>query len=289
MKLSIIVPAYNAGNHIRSLLESFADQTSTVDSEIILVDDCSQDNTPDIINEYNCRLLQLTENHGPAYCRNFGAQQARGDVLVFTDSDCRLAPDWLENIKRYFSRGDIDAIMGKLQLLPSNYLGDSISALGFPAGGAIGFENIWKVDPNGITRSLSSCNCAIRTDVFRQVGGFDENFPYAGGEDSFLAYQLGQANYKIKYCPDVVVDHTARKSFFGFLKWQFKRGISSQIFSNKIENKKNFLSLRLWSTKNIIRHYCTDRKFPMILFLLATSFTVQFSGFVFAKHNRKYA
>ena len=289
MKLSVIVPAYNAGDHIKTLLDSFADQTSTVDSEIIFVDDCSQDNTPDIIKKYKYRLLQLDENRGPAYCRNLGARHAAGDVLVFTDSDCRLTPQWLEIIQRYFSQNDVDAIMGRLRIRPSNYLGDCISALGFPAGGAIGFEKIWKVDQHGYTQSLSSCNCAIRRDNFRQAGGFDENFPYAGGEDSFLAYKLVQANYKIKYCPDVVVDHQARKSFIGFLKWQFRRGISSHIFSKKIKTKKRFLSLRLWSTNNIIRHYCTDIKFPMVLFLLAVSSSVQLTGFVFAKYNRKYS
>lgn len=289
MKLSVIVPAYNAGGHIKTFLDSFADQTSTVKSEIIFVDDCSQDNTPDIIKEYNYRLLQLNENHGPAYCRNLGARHAAGDVLVFSDSDCRLTPQWLENIQRYFSQNDVDAIMGRLRILPSNYLGDSISALGFPAGGAIGFEKIWKVDHNGYTQSLSSCNCAIRRNIFRRAGGFDENFPYAGGEDSLLAYNLAQSNYKIKFCPDVVVHHLARKSFSGFLNWQFKRGISSYIFSKKIKTKKRFLSLRLWSTCNIIRHYCTDIKFPMVLFLLVASFSVQFTGFVFAKYNRKYS
>lgn len=289
MKLSVIVPAYNAADHINTLLESFAGQSTRVESEIIIVDDGSGDNTPELIQTFNYNLLELKENHGPAYCRNFGARQARGDILVFTDSDCRPAPDWLDKIQRYFSQGDIDAIMGRLRLLPSTYLGDSISALGFPAGGAIGFEKIWQVDRNGYTRSLSSCNCAMRKDVFRQAGGFDENFPYAGGEDSLLAYKLVQSKYKIKYCPDVVVDHQARKSFIGFLKWQFRRGISSQIFSKKIEHNKKFVSLRLWSTMNIIRHYRTDKKFPMILFLLATSLTVQLTGFVFAKYNRKYS
>jgi len=289
MKLSVIVPAYNAGNHIRALLESFEGPSPGVESEIIFVDDGSQDDTCDIIKSFNFKLLKLNTNHGPAYCRNFGAARSQGDVLVFTDSDCRPAADWLPNIQRYFNHRNINAIMGRLRLMPSNYLGDSISALGFPAGGGIGFEKIWKVDQNGYTRSLSSCNCAIRQDVFRQTGGFDETFPYAGGEDSYLAYKLVQAGYNIKYCPDVVVDHQARNSFTGFLKWQFRRGISSRIFSRKIENKKQFVSLRLWSTKNIIRHYRRDKKLPLILFLLATSLAVQLTGYVLATYHRKYA
>ena len=141
-----------------------------------MVDDCSQDNTPHIVRSFPYSLIQLTQNHGPAYCRNVGAKAAQGDILVFTDSDCRVAHNWLETIYEYFTQRDFEAIMGKLVLMPSTLLGDSISALGFPAGGAIGFEKIWKVDPKGFTDSLSSCNCAVRKDIFDKIGGFDNRF-----------------------------------------------------------------------------------------------------------------
>ena len=288
MKFSVIVPAYNAADYIKGLLDSFSRQ-SLNDAELIIVDDCSLDETSQIVSAYDCRLIRLSENHGPAYCRNFGARQAQGDILVFTDSDCRVAPDWLEKIHAYFSGRDLHAIMGRLELLPSNYLGDSISALGFPAGGAIGFEKIWRVDREGYTKSLSSCNCAIRKEIFWKTGGFDETFPYPGGEDSFLAYKLDKLACKIKFCRDVVVFHEARDSLIGFLKWQFKRGISSFIFSKRVEHKSEFVSLRMWSCKNIIEQYCRDKRFPLILVLLLTSLTVQLSGFFFARFSRNFS
>jgi len=185
-------------------------------------------------------------------------------------------------------QNEFGAIMGRLVLMPSTLLGDSISAIGFPAGGAIGFDKIWKVDQKGFTDSISSCNCAVRKDVFDKIGGFDESFPYPGGEDSLLAYALRRLNYRIKYCPDVLVSHAARDSFKGFLKWQFRRGISSYIFSTKVSNKEKFLSLRIWSTGNIIRHYYTDKKIPLILTLLMTSFFVQLSGFLYGRHKGRY-
>ncbi len=287
MKLSIIVPAYNAACHISGLLKSLAEQ-SFQDFELIVVDDGSKDNTALIIKNYNCRLLQLDKNRGPASCRNLGAREASGDVLVFTDSDCRPNPDWLERIHLYFDQEHNDAIMGRLELLPSNYIGNSISALGFPAGGAIGFEKIWKVDSEGYTKSLSTCNCAIRRDVFWKVGGFDETFPYPGGEDSLLAYKLSELHCNIKFCRDVLVYHEARDSLAGFLEWQFKRGISSFIFSKRIPEKRSYISLRVWSTKNIIMHYITDTKIPMILLLIGASFTAQLSGFFYAKYHRNF-
>lgn len=287
MKISVIVPAYNAAEAILTLLNSLSNQ-SFKDFEVIVVDDCSQDDTPNIVNSFPSSLIQLSENYGPAYCRNVGAGVAKGEILVFTDSDCHVAHTWLENIHKNISQNDVAAIMGRLVLMPSTLLGDSISAIGFPAGGAIGFDKIWKVDPKGFTHSLSSCNCAVRKDIFEKIGGFNESFPYPGGEDSLLAYDLRRLNYRIKYCPDVLVFHTARDSLKGFLKWQFRRGISSYIFSTKVSNKEKFLSLRIWSTGNIIRRYYKDKKFPLILMLLTASFCVQFAGFLYGRHKGRY-
>ncbi len=284
VKISVIVPAYNAAEAILTLLNSLSNQ-SFKDFEVIVVDDCSQDDTPNIVNSFPSSLIQLSENHGPAYCRNVGAGVAKGEILVFTDSDCHVAHTWLENIHKNISQNDVAAIMGRLILMPSTLLGDSISAIGFPAGGAIGFDKIWKVNQKGFTHSLSSCNCAVRKDIFEKIGGFNESFPYPGGEDSLLAYDLRRLNYRIKYCPDVLVFHAARDSLKGFLKWQFRRGISSYIFSTKVSNKEKFLSLRIWSTGNIIRRYYTDKKFPLIFPLLMTSFFVQFAGFLYGRHK----
>ncbi len=283
MLFSIIIPVYNAEPTLSYLLDSLSKQVYK-DYEIIVVDDCSTDNTPEVVKSYNCDFVRLEKNRGPAACRNIGAGRSKGDILVFTDSDCKVTPDWLANIHRNFEDNTIAAIMGKLVLLPSSFLGDSISALGFPAGGSIGFDKIWRVNERGFTNSLSSCNCAIRKDIFWEMGGFDETFPYPGGEDTFLAYNLEKSNYLIKYCPDVLAYHAARDSFRGFIKWQFKRGISSYIFSKKVFERRDFLSLRLRSTRNIIRCYIGDKKFYLVFFLLCVSFIVQLAGFLFAKY-----
>ena len=279
MRFSVIVPAYQAARTLSALLTSLSLQTFK-DFELILVDDCSRDRTARIAASHPCKVLRMPQNRGPARCRNEGARSALGEILVFTDSDCEVAPDWLERTDQHFRTEDTDAIMGRLVLKPSTFLGDSISALGFPAGGSIGFEKIWRVDEKGFTDSLSSCNCAVRQSLFWKVGGFDETFPYAGGEDSLFAYHLKKAGSRIRFCPDVVVVHGARDSLRSFLRWQFRRGQSSYIFSTKVRDKGNYMALRLWSTANILKLSFADRKFPLILLLLGLSVLVQMMGFL---------
>jgi len=289
MEFSVIIPAYNAESTLPDLLNSLSNQSHSDNFEIIVVDDCSTDSTVQICRRFGCTLIECAKNSGPANCRNLGAARAAGKFLIFTDSDCVVSPDWIECFRKALARGDADVIMGKLVLTPSNSVGDSISALGFPAGGSLGFEKVWKVSEDGSTKSFSSCNCAVRKDVFLKLGGFDTSFPYAGGEDSCLAHTLVKSGYRIKYHPEVVAYHPARKSFGEFLKWQFRRGESSLIFAGKIARKGEFVSLRLWSTKNVIKYNCRDRKFPLILMLLGLSFAAQMSGFLFAKYRPRKA
>ncbi len=123
MTLSVIVPVYNANKTLSKLLDSICNQ-SHQDFELIIVDDCSTDGTPEIAQTYGCKLIRLPQNHGPAYCRNIGARNAKGNLLAFTDSDCEVDHDWLKNIQKHFSQNEIEAIMGKLILPSSTFLGD---------------------------------------------------------------------------------------------------------------------------------------------------------------------
>jgi glycosyltransferase involved in cell wall biosynthesis len=289
MKFSVIIPAYNAESTLPELLVALSHQDYREDFEVIVVDDCSTDSTTHVCSRFGCRLSCCAINSGPASCRNLGAARAAGEYLLFTDSDCIVPPDWLQSFERALASTDCDVIMGKLVILPSTLMGDAISALGFPAGGSLGFEKIWRVSSEGFTESLSSCNFAIRKDIFLNLGGFDQSFPYAGGEDSFLAYKLVEAGYRIKYRQDVVAYHPARSSFSEFIRWQFRRGVSSLIFARKVSRKGQFVSLRLWSTKNVIKHNLRNRAFPLIFLLLALSFAAQMSGFIFAKYNLRKA
>ena len=83
---SIIIPLYNAEKTLEKCLNAIYD-SSYQKFEVLVVDDASQDNSLKIARSFPCKTLQLEHNQGAAVARNWGAKNAKGDVLLFIDSD----------------------------------------------------------------------------------------------------------------------------------------------------------------------------------------------------------
>ena len=104
-KISIVVPVYNASRFLKETIRSVQAQTYS-DWEFLLVDDCSKDNSRQVIEEeaksdLRIRLIALTKNGGAANARNEGIKQAKGRYLAFIDADDLWKPDKLEKELRF--------------------------------------------------------------------------------------------------------------------------------------------------------------------------------------------
>lgn len=96
--VSIVMPSYNTGLYIKDSIESVLAQTHS-DWELIIVDDCSTDNSVEVIESYGdprIRLLRNEKNSGAAVSRNYALREARGRWIAFLDSDDTWAPEKLE-------------------------------------------------------------------------------------------------------------------------------------------------------------------------------------------------
>lgn len=98
--VSIITPSYNCSSFIKETIESIMLQTYQ-NWELLITDDCSTDNSSDIISEYCIRdsrikLFQLSQNSGAGVARNNSIKEAKGRFIAFCDSDDRWYPDKLE-------------------------------------------------------------------------------------------------------------------------------------------------------------------------------------------------
>jgi len=110
IKISIIMPAYNVARHILKTIDSVIQQTHE-NWELLIVDDCSTDNTVDIIKNYKkkdprIKLFQLEQNSGAAVARNRAIEEATGDYLAFLDSDDVWALEKLEKQLTFMTEND---------------------------------------------------------------------------------------------------------------------------------------------------------------------------------------
>ncbi|QSB49341.1 glycosyltransferase family 2 protein [Parageobacillus toebii] len=109
--VSIVTPTYNAERFIKSAIQSVQLQTYS-NWEMIIVDDCSQDNTVEIIKneaekDKRIKLIQLSKNSGAAVARNTAIQNARGKYIAFLDSDDLWYPEKLEKQVAFMQENDI--------------------------------------------------------------------------------------------------------------------------------------------------------------------------------------
>jgi len=265
----VVIPSYNPNPHLFSRLYDSLQRQRLSDFEVLVVDDASSDTGAyECIDDPRFRIIRQPTNRGPAACRNRGAAEATGPNLFFTDTDCELTPETLETAVERLVQDAI--IMGNTVTRVETRLGRAIALLGFPGGGAIGFDKVWRVSPDGYTNSFSSCNLAFRKDLFEALGRFDESFPVAGGEDTVLAYQATQRNIPIRYAPNMLVYHVEKSDYAGFVRWQLTRGRGNYHIKRRVRNVGGYLRLRLWTFKNSLIAAGPGYALPVLLLILVS-------------------
>ena len=185
--ISVIIPTCDRTESLARCLEQLGGA-----AEVIVSDDGKTTATSELISARfpNVKWYQ-GPRRGPAANRNHGARHSVGEWLAFVDDDCIPDGTWLEELARAISASDV--IEGKTVCLgKTNHPLEEI------------VENL--------TGDLFwSCNLAIRRDLFERLGGFDEDFHEAGGEDLEFAWRIRQIKLNVSYVPQAVVYHPARR------------------------------------------------------------------------------
>src|SRR3989338_3286830 len=109
-KISVVIPVYNSSSYIENCLKHIFD-SEFKDYEVILVDDCSTDDSLQKISSYQCKVLKNTVNKGPAFSRNRAINEVRGSIVLFVDSDIFLPKDALGKIWDYFLKNENVSIL----------------------------------------------------------------------------------------------------------------------------------------------------------------------------------
>ncbi len=214
MKISIVIPVRNAAATLAECLQAI-DSSFHSDREVIVVDDDSSDDTPEIARRHGCRTLTQKPGRGPAAARNRGAREANGEIVLFIDADIRLRPDSLSQLALAFQDPEVVAVTGLL----SEYNR-------FPNFSSQ-YKNLWMrftyiLLPDNISLFYTSI-AAIRKEAFLALGGFDEQYRSPCVEDTAFGNKLWDEGYKVKLRRDLEVEHLKRYSLTEVLCLDFRR------------------------------------------------------------------
>ncbi len=177
MILSIIIPTYNEEEYLPVLLESIKKQDFT-DYEIIVADADSKDNTVKIAKEYGCIVVK---GGMPAAGRNNGAKVAKGDYLLFLDSDLKLTEDYLANVIYEFKMERLGIAITQMKPLSKKTEDKIIHKLA-----NLFMISVEKIKPHG-----AGCYGIIaKRDLHNRCGGFNEELNF--GEDTEYIERLAK-------------------------------------------------------------------------------------------------
>ncbi|MCI0795840.1 MAG: glycosyltransferase family 2 protein [Chloroflexi bacterium] len=238
--VSIIVPAYNGRKTLAECLTAVR-SSDYANYEIILVNDCSTDDTPEIARQYGAMIIDLEGGpYGPGYARNRGVEAASGEIVLFVDADVVIKPDTVTRVAGTFvDKPEISAMFGSYDDDPDS--GDFSSQ----------FKNLFHhfVHQQGHEQAVtfwSGCGAILR-QAFIESGGFDaERYPHPSIEDIELGYRLTAAGHQIVVNKDVQVKHLKRWTIRGMVKADiFDRAIPWTQLILREKNLPNDLNLGL--------------------------------------------
>lgn len=222
---SIVVPTYRRPETLRRCLAALARLDPAGPGFEILVADDGGAAVPDerALAAAGARLLRLP-HAGPGAARNAGARAARGRWLAFTDDDCEPRPEWLSGFARTFALHPGAALGGRtVNRLSESALAEAHQILVEFVSHAASAR-----DPR--SRFFPSNNLALPREAFLRLGGFDQSFPFAAGEDRDLCARWLAAGGELREAPAAVLDHGHALDLAGYCGMHARYGRGARRF-----------------------------------------------------------
>jgi GT2 family glycosyltransferase len=235
---SVIVPTYSRPAALARCLRALRSLEYPPEAyEVIVVDDGSEPLHIRAI-EALCRdagvtLLRQT-NAGPAAARNYGAAVANGRNLAFIDDDCEAASDWLTRLSTSGALARDAAVGGQtVNATPKNLYSAANQAL---------IDYLYRYYGDSANdkerrRFFATNNFAVPRETFCALGGFDETYTFAAGEDREFCDRWLAQGYGLVYSPDVVVYHRHAMTFATFCRKHFSYGRAALRFHRALASR----------------------------------------------------
>ncbi|WP_346677473.1 MULTISPECIES: glycosyltransferase family 2 protein [Thomasclavelia] len=272
--ISIIVPTYNRGHVIKRTIDNLLNQTID-DFEIIIVDDCSTDDTQHIIKNYNdirIRYYKNTVNMGACYSRNRGIKLSHGDYIAFQDSDDLWDKNKLKKQLEFLSKYDADVVFCKMEQLDEYGQNYNIIPDRLIHNKNISYDDLLK-------GNLISTQTILAKKICFSTVKFDENLPRF--QDWDLAIKLSM-EYTVFFQDELLVTQYIQSD--SITKNYFKAITALKIIYSKyyVKNNDRYSQYYYWNLlatcqyqvkdKNVINSYLKAFKYKKSFKLLIKIF-----------------
>lgn len=237
VRVSVITPVYNDPDGLRKLIPTLRNQTLEEPYEVVFVDNDSTDETPRVLRERTrdldrFRWVEYPDRQGSYAARNEGIRRAGGDVLAFTDADCRPRSNWLRTGLRCLEEEGVDLVAGRMEMTHS---GEDPNAWEYLDSALHLNQERYAAEGWGATANLF-----VHRSVFDEHGLFDAT-RRTGGDTEFGRRVTGRDG-RIAYGEGAVVVHPARRTFREFVEKELRlaRGSDLPARSESV-NPRDFL------------------------------------------------
>jgi len=193
-KVSVLIAARNEAENIAKTIEDLIAQRYDKElTELVFIDDHSTDDTAEIIRSYassGVKLIQLNEDQPLNSYKKKAIQTAiaaaSGTLIVTTDADCRIGPEWLSTIVSFYEDHNYKMISSPVTYFEENSFFERAQTLEFLYLIGLGASTIGNKKPS----TCNGANLAYERDAFYEVGGFKGIDDLASGDDELLLHKM---------------------------------------------------------------------------------------------------
>lgn len=243
--VSLIFPAKNEGNNVRTTLESAMQVKTSYPFEMIVVDDGSTDGCCEFIHSHPAAeriKLVRTEGIGLPRAKNLGAQHAKGDYLIFCDAHLFFEDGWIELLLAPIRSGQADGTTPGIA--PTN--NPTVAGYGQTVDHNLAVQwNAWRKNPFPTAVLPGGCY-AVSKEVFTDIGGFDQGFQVWGYEDVEISLKMWLFGYKCYAQPKVKILHLFRQAHpyrvtYDHIYYNLMRMAYSHFTEKRVEKCKSLI------------------------------------------------
>lgn len=217
--ITVFICTYNRGSLIDATLYSIIEEQTLVPDEIVVVNGGGENDCEATLLKWQIKFPKLREiktiNKNLASSRNVGLPECKGDLILQTDDDARVFPDWVEKMKAAHRQHPEAGVIGGEVVDAS---GDSLLSKVADVTTFPRFKEVKEV------RTVPGVNSSYKKAVIQKLGDYDTSL--SRGEDVDYNWRAIQAGWKVLYLPEIKVYHVHRASWKGLLNQHYMYGRS---------------------------------------------------------------